>query len=72
MDTVREFRIKLQGLSGAHEIYIYPNAGYGFANNDNPAFDPAAADVAWDRTKGVFGEDTKVMSRVTGRKVTGL
>ncbi|MEK7591324.1 MAG: dienelactone hydrolase family protein [Patescibacteria group bacterium] len=51
VDTVREFRIKLQGLSGAHEIYIYPNAGYGFANNDNPAFDPAAADVAWDRTK---------------------
>ena len=50
VDTVEEFRVKLRAQSNEHEIYIYPNAGHGFANNDNPAFDPAAADVAWDRT----------------------
>lgn len=51
VDTVKEFRMKLKNLSGDHDIYIYPNAVHGFADNDNPAFDPAATDVAWDRTK---------------------
>lgn len=50
VDTVKEFRVKLKALSKEHEIYIYPNAGHGFANNESAAFDPAAADVAWDRT----------------------
>ena len=50
VNDVKEFRVKLKTLSGDHEIYIYPNAGHGFANSDNPAFDPAAADVSWSRT----------------------
>ncbi|OGJ55511.1 hypothetical protein A3D88_04625 [Candidatus Peribacteria bacterium RIFCSPHIGHO2_02_FULL_52_16] len=50
VDDVKAFRVKLKTLSGDHEIYIYPNAGHGFANSDNPVFDPAAADVSWGRT----------------------
>ncbi|HLD71025.1 MAG TPA: dienelactone hydrolase family protein [Candidatus Peribacteraceae bacterium] len=47
---VGEFREKLLEQSQEHEIYVYPNAGQSFTNNDSPVFDPAAADVAWDRT----------------------
>jgi len=33
LDKVREFQARLKTLNGDHEIYIYPNAGHGFANS---------------------------------------
>lgn len=51
LDDVRQFQATLKTLSGSHEIYIYPNAGHGFANSDNPAaYNKEAADLAWERT----------------------
>lgn len=49
-DDVREFQARLQTHSGAHEIFIYPHAGHGFANPDNPSHDPEATETANRRT----------------------
>ncbi len=49
-DDVREFQARLRTHSGAHEIFIYPHAGHGFANPDNPSHDPEAAETANLRT----------------------
>ncbi|MBE8158544.1 MAG: dienelactone hydrolase family protein [Betaproteobacteria bacterium] len=50
VDDVRQFQAKLKTHAGAHEIFIYPNAGHGFANPDNPSHDAAAAKTAHKRT----------------------
>lgn len=53
INTVKEFQARLSTANGTHEVYIYPNAGHGFANNrggTNQAYDQAAANLAWDRT----------------------
>ncbi|MGI9307571.1 MAG: dienelactone hydrolase family protein [Gammaproteobacteria bacterium] len=50
VDDVREFQANLKTHSGEHEIFIYPNAGHGFANPDNPSHNAAAAKTAQERT----------------------
>ena len=50
VDTVREFQAKLKTLNGEHEIFIFPNAGHAFANSSGKNYDPAAAELAWQRT----------------------
>lgn len=50
VDDVRVFQANLQTVSGDHEIFIYPNAGHGFANPDNPSYHMAAAEQAQART----------------------
>lgn len=58
VDNVREFQAKLETLNGEHEIYIYPNAGHGFANfrgGANQAYNEDAAELAWERTLSFLG-----------------
>lgn len=51
VDDVREFQAKLETLNGEHQVFIYPNAGHAFANEDNEeAYDEEAAELAWKRT----------------------
>lgn len=51
VDDVREFQATLNTLAGEHEVYIYPNAGHGFANESNAeAYNAEAAETAWQRT----------------------
>jgi carboxymethylenebutenolidase len=50
LTDVKQFQAILKTLSGDHEIYIYPNAGHGFANSDNPNYVKESADSAWKRT----------------------
>ncbi len=51
VDDVRQFEVKLKTLSGENSVFIYPNAGHGFANSDNAAaYNPQAAAEAWRRT----------------------
>jgi carboxymethylenebutenolidase len=51
VNDVKAFQAKLKTQSGDHEIYIYENAGHGFANKENPdAYNETAAKEAWDRT----------------------
>jgi len=51
IDTVHEFEAKLSTLEGDHAVFIYPNAGHAFANEDNEdAYNEEAAELAWQRT----------------------
>ena len=51
LDDVRQFQATLRGISTSNEIFIYPNAGHGFANPDNTAvYDRDSADKAYKRT----------------------
>lgn len=51
VDTVREFEAKLETLEGDHAVFIYPNAGHAFANDDREdAYNEEAANLAWERT----------------------
>jgi len=50
ISDVVQFRAKLETLSGEHQVFIYPNAGHAFANDDSAAHVPEAAGLAWDRT----------------------
>lgn len=56
VDNVREFQASLKTQGGNHEVYIYPNAGHAFANDDSDNYDKAAADLAWQRTLGFLQE----------------
>lgn len=50
VDDVRAFEATLQTLSGEHQIFIYPNSGHAFANEDSVAYVPESAELAWERT----------------------
>ncbi len=51
IDDVEQFQAKLKTLNGDHAVYIYPNAGHAFANEDNDeAYNEQAAELAWRRT----------------------
>lgn len=58
VDDVREFQAKLNTLEGNHAVYIYPNAGHAFANEDNEdAYNETAAQEAWERTLDFLSEN---------------
>lgn len=51
VDDVHAFEAKLNTLAGDHQVFIYPNIGHAFANEDNPdSYDSEAAEQAWGRT----------------------
>ncbi len=50
VDDVHEFQATLQTHNGLHDVYIYPNAGSGFANPASAGYDKKTAKVAWERT----------------------
>lgn len=53
IDEVKEFQAALATTNGAHEVFIYPNVGHGFANlrgGENLAYSEAEAEIAWQRT----------------------
>jgi carboxymethylenebutenolidase len=57
VDDVNTFQATLKTTAGDHEIYIYPNAGHGFANEDNEqAYNAEAAQLAWQRTLAFLQE----------------
>jgi carboxymethylenebutenolidase len=51
VDDVEQFEAKLSTLNGDHSVFIYPNAGHAFANEDREdAYNEEAAQLAWERT----------------------
>jgi len=59
IDDVGKFQAALETTNGAHEVFIYPNVGHGFANvrgGDNLAYDEEAAEIAWTRTQGFLSK----------------
>lgn len=60
IDNVKEFEAKLKTLSGNHAVFIYPNAGHAFANEDNQdAYREDAAKLAWQRTIDFLSRELK-------------
>jgi carboxymethylenebutenolidase len=39
-----------------YEVFVYPGVQHGFHNDTTPRYDAAAAELAWERTLGFFGE----------------
>jgi carboxymethylenebutenolidase len=51
MSDIDEFRKRLAAARPSAEVVVYPGAGHAFMNDSRPdAYDPAAADDAWQRT----------------------
>jgi carboxymethylenebutenolidase len=50
VDNVKEFQAMLKTLSGNHEVYIYENAGHGFARPGGRSYNKEAAELSWKRT----------------------
>lgn len=59
IDSVKEFQAKIKTLSGDNMVYIYPNAGHGFANENEQTYDKASADMAWQRTLDFLNKNVK-------------
>lgn len=60
VDDVRQFEAKLETLGGDHAVFIYPNAGHAFANEDNEeAYNEEAAQLAWERTLEFLAREVK-------------
>lgn len=60
VDDVRQFEAKLQTQGGDHSVFIYPNAGHAFANEDNEeAYNEEAAQLAWSRTMEFLARELK-------------
>jgi carboxymethylenebutenolidase len=56
VDDVEQFEAKLNTLNGEHAVFIYPNAGHAFANEDREdAYNEEAATLAWQRTLDFLG-----------------
>ena len=55
-DTVIAFRDALDELGKDAAIYIYPDTKHAFSNPSGMAYNKEAADLAWERTVGFFGE----------------
>ncbi len=50
VESVMEFQKKLEAVSDANEVFMYPNAGHAFANKDGANYDAAATQQSWART----------------------
>jgi Dienelactone hydrolase and related enzymes len=60
VDDVREFQARLNTLEGDHAVYIYPNAGHAFANEDREdAYNEEAAQLAWERTMDFLAQELR-------------
>lgn len=60
VDDVRAFEAKLKTLNGDHAVFIYPNAGHAFANEDREdAYNEEAAELAWQRTMDFLAREVQ-------------
>jgi carboxymethylenebutenolidase len=51
LETVQQFEHSLRGKGLSVEFHIYPNTQHWFSEDNQPGYyDPAAADLAWQRT----------------------
>lgn len=48
------YEAALQADGKTYEAFVYPDVNHGFHNDTTPRFDPAAAELAWNRTLDWF------------------
>jgi len=60
-DQVKQFETALKKAGKKVDFKIYPGAGHGFANENNPwgGYRPAAAKDAWSRTLAFLNQELK-------------
>ena len=51
-----EYQAALEANGVTHQMYMYEGTLHGFHNNSTPRYNPSAADLAWNRTVGLFRE----------------
>ena len=52
--TRPDFEAALKANRVRYEMYTYPGTRHGFHNNSTPRYNEEAADLAWERTIGLF------------------
>lgn len=57
--SVRDFEAALKKLGKPAAIHLYAGAGHAFANETRPSYRKDAAEDAWAKTLGFFGENLK-------------
>jgi carboxymethylenebutenolidase len=50
LDDVRVWEAEMKAAGMDVTLHIYPKVGHWFVEDDRPEYDPAAADLAWNRT----------------------
>ena len=50
MDGVRAMEQDMKNAGLDVTLHIYPNVSHWFMESDRPEYDPAVAQLAWDRT----------------------
>ena len=54
LDQVEQVRTALEHKANA-EIFVYPGAGHGFHCDQRASYHKDSAELAWERTLGLFG-----------------
>jgi carboxymethylenebutenolidase len=54
LEGVREMEADMHSAGVDATLHFYPNAGHWFVEEDRPEYDPAAAQLAWERTYEFF------------------
>ena len=50
VDNVKSWKAILKKAGKNHKIYIYPNSGHAFFNEDSKAYNQDDAELSWQRT----------------------
>jgi carboxymethylenebutenolidase len=50
LDGVKAVENEIQAAGLDVTFHIYPGVGHWFVEEDRPEYDPAAAELAWERT----------------------
>ena len=56
MPACRRYEAALKEAAFRYQVYFYPGAQHGFANDTTPRYDAEAAKLAWSRTVEFFNK----------------
>jgi carboxymethylenebutenolidase len=59
VSSVKTFEEDMKALDKNVSIYIYPNAGHAFANEEKPSYNQKAATDSWEKTLTFFNKTLK-------------
>ncbi len=57
--SVNAFEEDMKALGKDVRIYIYPEAGHAFGNEERPSYNPKATSDSWEKTRTFFNQKLK-------------